>query len=211
MKRYGLWLGMIVTAVLLSGVLFAGENQDPRIKEANSIIKKRNFLTPAGITNLLKASTGLSDEDRIMLYQKNEMESLFPLLLNAFLPSVGSWVQGDVAGALTIDICFVGGISVAVIGALTDPNKTVVSTGSSVTVYSNSPVMLAGIIVVIGAVVLDFVFPFTYANYYNEQMRTGLDLIVDRNAGSTVNFACLPRKDNYGETVFNLDLLKIPF
>lgn len=66
------------------------------------LIKSKVFLKPAGKAQMLQLAAGLSEADKMYLYSTNTKDdAAIGLGLNLLLTSLGSWVQGDVAGALT--------------------------------------------------------------------------------------------------------------
>jgi len=66
------------------------------------LIKRKVFLRPAGKAQMLQLVGGLSEADKMYLYSTNTKDdAAIGLGLNLLLTSLGSWVQGDTAGALT--------------------------------------------------------------------------------------------------------------
>lgn len=66
------------------------------------LIKSKVFLKPAGRAQMLQLASRLSQADKMYLYSTNTKDdAAIGLGLNLLLTSLGSWVQGDVAGALT--------------------------------------------------------------------------------------------------------------
>lgn len=66
------------------------------------LIKSKAFLKPAGKAQMLQMASGLSESDKMYLYTTSTKDdAAIGLGLNLLLTSLGSWVQGDTAGALT--------------------------------------------------------------------------------------------------------------
>jgi len=66
------------------------------------LIKRKVFLKPAGKAQMMQLAAGLSQADKMYLYSTNTKDdAAMGLGLNLLLTSLGSWVQGDTAGALT--------------------------------------------------------------------------------------------------------------
>ena len=66
------------------------------------LIKSKVFLKPAGRAQMLQLASRLSEADKMYLYSTNTKDdAVIGLGLNLLLTSLGSWVQGDVAGGLT--------------------------------------------------------------------------------------------------------------
>lgn len=65
------------------------------------LISNKVFLKPAGKAQMMQLAAGLSQTDKIYLYSTNTKDdAAMGLGLNLLLTSLGSWVQGDTAGAL---------------------------------------------------------------------------------------------------------------
>jgi hypothetical protein len=148
----------------------------------------------------------LSEQQRMMLYTSNRKDNAVTgLLLNLLITSLGSWVQGDVSGALIE-------LSLALSGA--------VSMVSGVTEYYDywgyyyyeySGLFYVGLAVLITDVVYMCVRPFQFVRQWNKNLATILNvpyLAVLDPKGNT--FSLVPT----GEGVdwrFGLNLVSIQY
>ena len=65
------------------------------------LISNKVFLKPVGKAQMMQLAAGLSQTDKMYLYSTNTKDdAAIGLGLNLLLTSLGSWVQGDTAGAL---------------------------------------------------------------------------------------------------------------
>lgn len=72
------------------------------VMKLQMLIKNKVFLKPAGKAQMMQLAIGLSQSDKLYLYSTNTKDdAAIGLGLNLLLTSLGSWVQGDTAGALT--------------------------------------------------------------------------------------------------------------
>jgi TolB-like protein len=75
---------------------------DPMITmQLQSLIKSRAHMNEAGRMQMMGLADQLTEQDRLLLYTTNAKSNAgVALLLNLLLSSLGSWIQGDVAGGL---------------------------------------------------------------------------------------------------------------
>jgi len=65
------------------------------------LIRSKAHMRKAGQLQMMNLADQLNDSERIMLYTTNRKDdAVLALLLNVLIPSLGSWIQGDVSGAL---------------------------------------------------------------------------------------------------------------
>jgi TolB-like protein len=81
----------------------AAAKSDPMITmQLQSLIRSRAHMREPGRLQMMQLADQLSEQDRLLLYTTNQKNNAgVALLLNLLLTSLGSWVQGDVSGALT--------------------------------------------------------------------------------------------------------------
>jgi TolB-like protein len=71
------------------------------IAQLQELIKKRTHMKKGGVLQMQSMVASLSNQDRMFLYTTNTKDNAaMALLLNLLITSAGSWVQGDVSGAL---------------------------------------------------------------------------------------------------------------
>ena len=79
----------------------AAPSSDAIIK-LQMLISNKAFLKPMSKAQMRQLAAGLSEADKLYLYSTNTKDdAAIGLGLNLLLTSLGSWVQGDTAGALT--------------------------------------------------------------------------------------------------------------
>jgi len=69
--------------------------------QMQALIRAKAHMRQSGQLQMMAVADQLSDSERLMLYSTNRKDNaVMGLLLNILLTSLGSWVQGDSAGAL---------------------------------------------------------------------------------------------------------------
>jgi TolB-like protein len=69
--------------------------------QMQSLIRAKAHMRQSGQLQMMAVADQLSDSERLMLYSANRKDNAaMALLLNILLTSLGSWIQGDSAGAL---------------------------------------------------------------------------------------------------------------
>ncbi len=72
------------------------------VMKLQMLISNKAFLKPVSKAQMRQLAAGLSETDKMYLYSTNTKDdAAIGLGLNLLLTSLGSWVQGDTAGALT--------------------------------------------------------------------------------------------------------------
>jgi len=80
----------------------APAKSDPMISiQLQSLIRSRAHMNEPGRLQMMSLADQLTEPERLMLYTTNQKNNAgVALLLNLLLTSLGSWIQGDVTGAL---------------------------------------------------------------------------------------------------------------
>jgi TolB-like protein len=184
----------------------AAEGSTLAVAQLQELIRTRTHMTRGGDMQMMPLVAQLSEQQRMMLYTSNRKDNAVTgLLLNLLITSLGSWVQGDVSGALIE-------LSLALSGA--------VSMVSGVTEYYDywgyyyyeySGLFYVGLAVLITDVVYMCVRPFQFVRQWNKNLATILNVpylaILDPK-GNT--FSLVPT----GEGVdwrFGLNLVSIQY
>ena len=69
--------------------------------QMQALIRAKAHMRQSGQLQMMAVADQLSDSERLMLYSANRKDNaVMALLLNILLTSLGSWIQGDSAGAL---------------------------------------------------------------------------------------------------------------
>jgi len=134
--------------------------------QLQALIKARSHLKPAGQMQMMSLADQLNDSERLFLYSTNLKDNAgIALLLNLLLTSLGSWVQGDVAGAL-VELSW---MTLGIVG---------VTTGYDYDYYYGYYYPNAFYYIGIGAIAFNIVYmcvrPFTYQRQWNANLAKGL-------------------------------------
>jgi TolB-like protein len=153
----------------------APAKSDPMITiQMQSLIKSRAHMNNSGRMQMMQLADQLSEQDRLMLYTANaKKDAGIALLLNLLLTSLGSWIQGDVAGALLE----LGIMTVAIVGVSVgyteyyDPYYGYYSSEPNAFYYTG-----------LGLIAVNIIFmcvrPFTYQRSFNNNLARGLKTIA---------------------------------
>ncbi len=138
--------------------------------QLQALIRSKAHMRPSGQLQMMSLADQLSDSERLMLYSTNRKgDAALVLLLNWLVPSLGSWIQGDTAGAL-VELSW---LSLGVVG---------VATGWEYDYWSgySNPTWLyyVGIGSLVFYVVYYCVRPFTFQREWNTGLARGLKTVT---------------------------------
>lgn len=146
-------------------------------------------------------SSDLPNSDKLLLYENNKRKDQWlGFGLNLLITSLGSWVQGDWGGALTVDGLVFGGCVMVLGGASS---------------YSGG-LEIAGAISMLTGYIYSIVRPFNFVNNWNKKIQESLGLnnmyisFLD-NKGQSIIFY---NKNNENEITFlksNINLLSFHY
>ena len=149
----------------------AAEGSSLAVAQVQELIRTRTHMKKDGAARMLPLVSQLSEQQKMMLYTSNRKDNAVTgLLLNLLVTSLGSWVQGDVSGALTE-------LSLAVTGA--------VCIASGVTEYYDffdgyyyeyNSLFYIGVTTLLVDVVYMCIRPFTFQKQWNENLATILNV-----------------------------------
>lgn len=190
---------------------FSQENSDERKMSKKDAYQnmmyyiKNNFDTDSGKKVVYTLSENFTFEERMMIYEDNKKEATGPFFLNLFLGfGIGSFTQGDkLNGARQLGLSL-GGIAVDVIGyALVFSAASQVNNGNDNIpgqFYPGVMLCAAGTCMLIGSTVVGCVKPWTYANKYNNELKTALRVNNASWMSAKPQFAPVidPINNNYG-------------
>jgi TolB-like protein len=135
--------------------------------QLQALIKTRAHMKPAGQMQMMSLADQLNDSERLFLYSSNRKDNAgMALLLNLLLTSLGSWIQGDFAGAL-VELSW---MTLGIVG---------VTTGwTSYYDYYYYEEPNAFYYIGVGAIAFNIVYmcvrPFTYQRQWNTNLAKGL-------------------------------------
>jgi TolB-like protein len=177
------------------------------VAQLQELIRTRTHMKRGGDMQMLPLVQQISEQQRMMLYTSNRKDNAVTgLLLNLLITSLGSWVQGDVSGALIE-------LSLAITGA--------VCMASGVTEYYDyyyyeyyyeySGLFYVGLAVLITDVVYMCVRPFQFVKQWNQNLATILNVpylaILDPREST---FSLMPT-DRGVDWRFGLNLVSIEY
>lgn len=175
----------------------------------SSLVYSRSYMNPAGLSDMRSISADMSYETRTRFYSLNQRNDAWAGLLgNILLPSLGSWVQGDVGGALFIDLTILGGWLLMNFSYNQYAYSPYNYDGYGSYTYSSSyyvynGLFITGAISVVVGIIYNYIAPFGYQNACNEQLRKGLSLAHSKSVYRPL-FARV-------DSVINLDLVRLSF
>jgi len=90
-------------------------SNDPAVMQLQGLIRSKAHMKTAGQLQMMSLAGQITDSERMMLYSSNMKNNAgLALALNILLTSLGSWVQGDVSGALVeLLVALGGGVAIA--------------------------------------------------------------------------------------------------
>ena len=126
-------------------------------------------LAVVSIQPVFSQESGDTSDRAFLQYEVQKMDPWGPFALNLLLGlGIGSFVQGDTTGGLLVAGGEVLGVGLMVAGyssAVNDPG-------------SGGTIVLVGAGLLVAARIAGLVFPFTYANSFNEKLRGDLGISV---------------------------------
>jgi TolB-like protein len=138
--------------------------------EVRDLLDERAFLSDDGSRKISSLAKGIDENKRAKLYESYQAGSPVGYsALNFILPSIGSWTQGDIKGALIIDAVMVPPVVAAII---LGPIKFVLSVPQGL-ILAGAGVLVADLI--------GIVRPFSYASDYNKDLKKALLVTADPN------------------------------
>jgi hypothetical protein len=171
--------------------------------QMQELIRARTHMKRGGDIRMAPLTAKLNEQQRMMLYTSNRKDNAVTgLLLNLLLTSLGSWVQGDVSGALielslaaTGIVCIAGGVEY---DYFWDE-------------YNYTSLYWVGWAVVITDIVYMCIRPFTFVRQWNQNLAKVLQVpylaILDPREST---FSLVPT-DNGVDWRFSLNLVSIEY
>ena len=140
------------------------------IMQIQALIRSKAHMRHSGQLQMMSLADQLSDSERLMLYATNRKDNaVLMLLLNWLVPSLGSWIQGDSAGAL-VELSW---LSLGIVGMTTGWDYDYWSGYSNPTWF-----YYAGIGSLLVYVVYYCVRPFTFQRQWNTSLARGLKTVT---------------------------------
>ena len=133
------------------------------VLELQGLIRNQAFQYELGRSEMLALSRSLPQDDRLTLYSDYRKSGAFGWMLLNIIPSVGSWVQGDVVGATTELSLLAAGVA---IGFLT-----------RIQLQVSIP------IAILVADAAGFIFPYIHENTWNRNLSQALWIPVAQGEG----------------------------
>jgi hypothetical protein len=136
------------------------------------LLHSKQFRDKIGIYEMQRLAGDVPYSDRLGMYAAFERKDQgLAAGLNFFIPSLGSWIQGDVGGALIQNGLFLAGLGLIAANENYDYDQN--------TFYSEengqSDMMLyAGITIIAVEWIFGIIRPFTYVKKWNEQLASSL-------------------------------------
>ena len=141
--------------------------------QIQALIRAKAHMRQSGQLQMMSLADQLSDTERLMLYSSNRKQDAVLYLLLNWVPSVGSWVQGDSTGAV-IELCWIvlGGVLIARgVDRVWDPFWLEYN-------YELNGVGWAGVLACSIYFVYSWVRPFTYQRQWNTNLARGLKTVT---------------------------------
>jgi hypothetical protein len=199
-----LTVAVVLFAVIMafSVPMYSGETN----VSIDQMIRGQKFFQDEGNMELQRMTSGLSADQRSQIYNKYEKNTGLIFLGNFFVVGLGSWLAGDRDWALTSQLMMAGGLittAISLFGAMT---VTLNGDTSHQVNGLMTALLVAGICLTSAAEIVNLTIPFTYSDFYNDQLRKGLNLTAKDQWNRTGAFALIteiPFKKNLIEiTVF---------
>jgi hypothetical protein len=175
------------------------------------MLHEEEFLDKMGIYEVQRLAGEIPYSERLAMYSAYERRDQgLGVGLNFFAPSLGSWMQGDITGALIQD-----GLLLVGVGLLYWNNNFDYENSNFYNAENGQTdmMMYAGITVLAGNWVFGLIRPFTYVRKWNKKLAASLRISVDTlQQGYTPgphNPYAEYKADN--ETQLRVDLLEIEY
>lgn len=155
-----------VSAFLFLLSFAAAHPSDAIDPELDNLLRKRQFLREDGMMTLIHSTEVMTIDTRKDILEKYQQNPLIFSGLNILVPSLGSWLQGDMMGGITLNLA-----TLAVAGGtllfLMTPYHLAYAMAFMVAGGGMAAVCVAGAVI-----------PFFFAAYHNDRLRIGLGLKV---------------------------------
>jgi hypothetical protein len=154
-----------------------------RKEQLELMLLEKKFLRESGIRQMQNLASPLPLSERLLMYSAHRRSDQgIGAGLNFFVPSLGSWVQGDVGGAVFQDILLGLGIFF-----ITNPLDLSYGfgedeNGSATRAEDNDSLLFTGIGILAFNWLFGVVHPFNYVRNWNLKISTALDI---RSAASS--------------------------
>ena len=175
------------------------------------MLHEKAFLDKMGIYELQRLAGQIPYSERLAMYSTYERrDNGLGAGLNFFIPSLGSWVQGDITGALIQDGLLILGVGLLVLNDNFDYENS--------TFYNNengqSDMMYyTGIAVLAGNWIFGLIRPFTFTRKWNKKLASSLRISLDTLQQGYTHGPYNPYASNNAEneTQLRIDLLEIEY
>ncbi len=159
---------LMVLLCLLGCSLFADD-----FSSCTALIDKK--LNASTVLQIQQFSAGLTDAQKLTLYESKKQSATLPFVLNLLLGcGIGSYVQGDTLGG-TISLCAdLGGYGLAVGGYLKSAYDVANGGDTTAAATAAASYMIAGYSIVLANKIFTCIRPFFYASGYNQRLSNAL-------------------------------------
>jgi hypothetical protein len=172
------------------------------VAQLQELIRRRTHMKRGGDMQMLQLVEQLTEQQKMMLYTSNRKDNaVVGLLLNLLVTSLGSWVQGDVTGAIVE-------LSVAIAGAVT------LSAGIDYDYWGYAYLTgagYAGLALLLANVVYMCIRPFQFERQWNQNLAKILNVPYIAVLDPKKNTFGLVPTENGVDWRFGLNLVSIEY
>lgn len=180
------------------------------IAQLQELIRTRTHMKRGGDLRMLPLASQLSDQEKMMLFMSNRKEgAVTAMLLNWLVPSLGSFLQGDVTGGIIELSLAVSGLTMMLNGETEYYEIDYYGFGYYYTEYNSLFYIGAA---VLGVYVIYYVVrPFQFVKQWNQKLAAVLQVpylaLMDPEANT---FSIVPT-DNGVDWRFGLNLVSVEY
>ncbi len=177
-------------------------------QKTQSMINSHVFLQEGGAEKMQEYSTNLDFQSRQSLYEDNKKRRAFAWFSMA-APSVGNWIVGDSVGGVINIVGSAAGLTAYIVG------DTILNIGAinnnNQTALDGAIVMIAGLVTYFGFNVYGTISAFSYADYYNDNLKACLGISYN-DSFKPVNLTALDNMNNIkAQELFYITLVSYSF
>jgi TolB-like protein len=177
------------------------------VAQLQELIRTRTHMKKDGAARMVPLVSQLSEQQKMMLYTSNRKDNAAAsMLLNWLVPSLGSWLQGDVTGALIELSLGISGVVMVAVGAPYYDDYWGIY-------YEPTTGYYVGWVVITSYAVYYVVRPFTFQRQWNQKLAAILNVpylaILDPREST---FGLVPTRKGEGvDWRFGLNLVSIEY
>ncbi len=188
----------------------AGTDNAMAVAQLQELIRRRIHMRKGGAAQMMPLVASLSEQQKMLLYTSNRKNNAaLSLLLNWLVPSLGSFIQGDVTGGIVELSLIVTGIVLMVNGIEESYEEDF--WGYEETTYEYTTGFYIGVVALGVYVVFYIVRPFTFQSKWNRNLAAILQVpyltLLDFKEST---FSIVPT-DRGPDWRFNLNLVSIEY